>query len=101
MSFLGGAGRSFDGLDPDAQSRTEYVEERRERRAGHLCTGTLACARCDAPVALGPEARLLTDEIACPYCGHAGPTRDFLSLEPPTRPNRVVVRVSLRSISTP
>jgi hypothetical protein len=57
-----------------------------------LATGTLACPRCDAPVA---PARPLTpaERIACPFCGHADPVREFLSLAPPTRPARVVVRV--------
>ncbi len=31
--------------------------------------------------------------IACPFCTHAEAVREFLSLEPPTRPARVVVRV--------
>jgi hypothetical protein len=31
--------------------------------------------------------------MACPFCAHAGAVRAFLSLEPPTRPARVVVRV--------
>ena len=49
----------------------------------------LACPRCDAPARpLSPA-----DWIACPFCAHAGAARAFLSLEPPTRPARVVVRV--------
>jgi hypothetical protein len=31
--------------------------------------------------------------IACPFCTRAELGREFLSLEPPTRPARVVVRV--------
>ncbi len=31
--------------------------------------------------------------IACPFCTHAEALREFLSLEPPTRPAHVVVRV--------
>ena len=94
MSFLGG-GRSFDGAEPDARAVTEHFEHRQERRAGELCAATVACAHCDLPVAIGPEPRRLTDELACPYCGQTGPLRDFLSLDPPTRPTRVVVRISL------
>jgi hypothetical protein len=67
-------------------------EERRITRSGHLADGTLACPRCDAPVALAapaaPSARL-----GCPYCVYAGPLRDFLTLGEPTRPARVQVRV--------
>jgi hypothetical protein len=57
-----------------------------------LAEGTLACPRCDAPVA--PGRPLSPSEwIACPFCTHAGAVREFLSLEPPTRATRVVVRV--------
>jgi hypothetical protein len=70
-------------------------EERRETRSGLMATGTLACPHCDAPVAI---AYPLTpaDWMGCPYCLHTGPVRDFLSLEVPTRPARVAVRVTLR-----
>lgn len=67
-------------------------EERRAARSGRLATGTLACPRCDAPVA--PAAPLSpAQRIGCPYCGHAAAVRDFLSLAEPTRPARVEVRV--------
>jgi hypothetical protein len=32
--------------------------------------------------------------MSCGFCGHDGALRDFLSLGEPTRPTRVVVRVS-------
>lgn len=69
------------------------VEIRRERRrAGVIAEGTLACPHCDAPVA--PDGAMsLTEPLFCPLCDHAGPVREFLSLEPPTRPARVVIRV--------
>lgn len=71
-------------------------EERRIRHAEVLTVGTLACPGCDAPVApSGPVAP--RDGLRCPFCAHAGTVRDFLSLEPPTRPARVVVRVSAPS----
>jgi predicted RNA-binding Zn-ribbon protein involved in translation (DUF1610 family) len=70
-------------------------EKRRSIRSSRLGAGTLACARCDAPVALGGVARSLSDELTCPYCGNDGPVRDFLSLATPTRPARVVVRVAV------
>jgi hypothetical protein len=67
-------------------------EYRYRARSTELATGTLACPRCDAPVA---PARPLSpgERIECPFCAHAGAVREFLSLEPPTRPARVVVRV--------
>jgi hypothetical protein len=69
-------------------------EERREIRSLRVATGTLACSHCDAPVVLGAPVEP-ADWIGCPFCLHTGPTRDFLSLTPPTRPARVIVRVRL------
>ena len=70
-------------------------EELRPARLRHVATGSLACPRCDAPVHLagptGPAAPL-----GCPFCDHAAPLRDFLSLGEPTRPARVRVRISPR-----
>jgi hypothetical protein len=37
--------------------------------------------------------QLPAEWIACLFCAHAGAVREFLSLEPPTGPARVVVRV--------
>jgi len=62
-----------------------------------LALGTLACARCDAPVAPTERSMSPADPLECPYCAHRGTVRDFLSLAPPTRPARVVVRVSRRA----
>jgi hypothetical protein len=71
------------------------IEKRRDlRRRGVVAAGTLACPHCDAPVA--PDGSMkLTDALWCPVCDHGGPVRDFLSLETPTRPAHVVVRVAL------
>jgi hypothetical protein len=70
-------------------------EELRPAHLRHVATGSLACPRCDAPVHLagpsGPAAPL-----GCPFCDHAAPLRDFLSLGEPTRPARVTVRISPR-----
>jgi hypothetical protein len=67
-------------------------EVRYRARSNQLAAGTLACPRCDAPVA--PARPLSPAEwIGCPFCAHAGAVRAFLSLAPPTRPARVVVRV--------
>lgn len=70
--------------------------ERRIGQARRLGTGTLACARCDVPVAPGPESLAPSDPLLCPYCGHAAPVRDFLSLQEPSRPAHVQVRVTAR-----
>ncbi len=92
--------RGIDGSDP---IRSEPVargsgiqEERRRARSGRLGPGTLACPRCDAPVALGPDPASPASPLGCPFCHHAGALRDFLSLTPPVRPARVEVRVIQR-----
>jgi hypothetical protein len=61
-----------------------------------LAAGTLACDRCDAPIAIGPEPLSIVSQLTCPYCRRSGPVRDFLSLALPTRSTHVVVRVSYR-----
>jgi hypothetical protein len=77
-----------DPLPADSGPR----EYRYRARSTRVAAGTLACPRCDAPIA--PARPLSPAEwIACPYCKHAGPVREFLSLERPIRPARVVVRV--------
>lgn len=72
-------------------------EERRVARSTRLGEGTLACPGCDAPVALGDAPVSPSDPLGCPFCGHEGSVRDFLSLARPTRPTRVVVRVVHRT----
>lgn len=79
---------------PVDRSREMQVQERRSVRSGHVCSGTLACPRCDAPVAAGEGGLALTAELHCPFCRHRARVRDFLSLAVPTRPARVTVRVS-------
>jgi hypothetical protein len=71
-----------------------HEQKRPAVRSSRLAAGTLACHRCDAPIAIGPEPVSIVDELICPYCQHRGPARDFLSLAVPTRPAHVVVRVS-------
>jgi DNA-directed RNA polymerase subunit RPC12/RpoP len=76
-------------LPSDSGGPREY---RYRANSTELATGTFACPRCDAPVA--PACRLSpADMIVCPYCRHTAAARAFLSLQPPTRPARVVVRV--------
>ena len=72
-----------------------YEELRRSSRVGVLDVGTLACARCDAPVALGEHPVSPSDPLSCPYCRHTAAVHDFLTLGAPTRPAHVVVRIAL------
>jgi hypothetical protein len=94
MSFLGWADRSGNASSTGAHPARTSFQERRRAGTGVVCDGTLACRHCDAPVAAGPEPLALTDRLTCPFCGHRGPVRDFLSLTTPTRPARVVVRLT-------
>jgi hypothetical protein len=96
--------RGIDGFDPhraEALSREGAVREYRYAARGRrLGTGTLACPHCDAPVA--PNGRLSPSQaLACPFCGHGGPVRDFLSLAAPARPARVQVVVVERRPAGP
>ena len=76
-------------------ARLDGTEEIRQfTRSARLGTGTLACPRCDVPVALAVPASP-ADQFDCPFCGHYGALRDFLSLAAPSRPARVEVRVVL------
>ena len=79
------------------ERRPEQLIEERRIRSGRLGTGTLACPLCDAPVALAGAFSGPADPLGCPYCDHHGAVRDFLSLEAPSRPARVVVRVVSRA----
>jgi hypothetical protein len=79
--------------EPVKPTAGPHEQEHRIARSQRVASGTLACARCDAPVALtaGPVAP--ADWLDCPFCLHRAPVRDFLSLREPTRPARVEVRV--------
>jgi hypothetical protein len=87
--------RGIDGSDPVGEpvGGVAGLHEERHVARGHLASGTLACPRCDAPVALAGHRASPADPLECPYCRHAARVRDFLSLGEPTRPARVVVRV--------
>ncbi len=78
------------------ERRPEQLIEERRSRSGHLASGTLACPLCDAPVALATAFAGPADALGCPYCDHSGAVRDFLSLEAPSRPARVRVRIIAR-----
>jgi hypothetical protein len=71
-------------------------EEIRKADSTQIAVGTLACSECDAPVAIGGASLSPADPLTCPYCLHHGPVREFLSLVPPTRPTRVIVRMRKR-----
>ena len=75
------------------ESVTGFHEERRTHERTLLGAGTLACPRCDAPVSPAVRTLAPTDGMSCPLCSHDGAVRDFLSLEKPTRPQRVQVFV--------
>jgi hypothetical protein len=88
--------RGFDSepVRPDPVGRMSGTEEeRRVTRTSRVATGTLACPRCDAPVALAAGPAAPADPLGCPFCAHTATVRDFLSLGDPTRPARVAVRV--------
>jgi len=97
MAFHGG----IDGSDPvraqPISARAGAHEDRDASHAWRLGAATLACPRCDAPVALGGRVVPLTEHLDCPFCRHAAPVRDFLSLATPTRPARVEVRMRTRA----
>src|SRR3954465_12816786 len=95
MVDLGGPRGSWNQPSRLRAMRIHVRKERRTAAATRLGGGTLACPRCDAPVALaGPVAP--ADALRCPFCAHAAPVRDFLSLAAPSRPARVEVRVVSR-----
>jgi len=73
--------------------RIAHEEIRHTRRSSQFAVGTLACSRCDAPVSPGDSPRRLSESLACPFCSNEAPVREFLTLGPPTRPARVVLRV--------
>jgi hypothetical protein len=79
--------------DPRRPEPIAPLHEDRLRRSGQIAVGTLACPRCDAPVSPGDAPLSVHAPLACPFCGEAGPVRDFLSLAAPSRPARVAVRV--------
>jgi hypothetical protein len=99
VDFVTGTHRSRPGVS-SATARGNVVHEQKlpAVRSSRLAAGTLACSRCDAPVALGAEAVSLCDQLVCPYCHTRAPSREFLSLALPTRAAHVVVRVSYRQV---
>jgi hypothetical protein len=74
--------------------RVGHFEKRIERRSQVVALGTLACPACDAPVAPGERPLRPSEALRCPVCAHGAAVRDFLSLDQPTRPARVQVRIT-------
>ena len=74
-----------------------YEELRPSSRVGILDVGTLACSRCDAPIALGDRSVSPSEPLSCPYCLHTAAVREFLTLGAPTRPAHVRVTLALTS----
>jgi hypothetical protein len=70
-----------------------YEQLRPSSRVGVLDVGTLACARCDAPIAL-ERAVAPSELLSCPYCLHTGAVREFLTLGAPSRPAHVRVTIA-------
>lgn len=89
--------RGIDGAEPLNPGKLGGAagprEERRDERSTRLAMGTLACPGCDAPVSPVGRRMRAAEPLICPYCGHGGPVRDFLSLAAPARPAVVAVNV--------
>jgi hypothetical protein len=93
-----GLERGIDASEPiGIGARPAGAEEhRRAVRSATLATGTLACPLCDIPVAIGGARLAPADPLGCPFCGHAGAVRDFVTLGEPTRATHVRIRVRRR-----
>jgi hypothetical protein len=89
----------YGGSESNAGSVPAQEEIRRTDRSTVLAVATLACPECDAPIAVGDRSLTPAQQLDCPYCRNVAPLREFLSLEKPTRPTRVVVRVRMRAAS--
>lgn len=85
---------SRERSEPGRRLPGAFEEDRRQATTGVLGVGTLACPECDAPVGIGAEPLSPRTTLSCPFCAHRAPLREFLSLTPPTRPTRVIVRVT-------
>ena len=82
-----------DGADPIGGERVGRTHQEIRVRSRVVAAATLACPRCDAPVARGGRPVTPAEPIECPFCGEAGRVRDFLSLAAPTRAAHVEIRI--------
>jgi hypothetical protein len=95
-----GLQRGIDDNEPVRPIGDEVShEEHRVARTGVVAVGTRAGPSGVAPVALGESRVKPSDVLACPFCDHHGFARDFLSLEPPVRPMRVAVRITMPRVA--
>jgi DNA-directed RNA polymerase subunit RPC12/RpoP len=95
VSFLRGVdGSAHNTAGNPARWVRPGGDTRRDTRSAGLAEATLACARCDAPVSTGGRTLSLGEQLVCPFCDHRAPVRAFLSLERPTRPAHVILRVT-------
>ncbi|HEX6022496.1 MAG TPA: hypothetical protein VFZ00_10915 [Solirubrobacter sp.] len=83
--------RSVDPSDPRGE-RIGRLHEERRTVSRVMATGSMACPRCDAPV-MPSRPMAPSEALWCGFCGHDALVRDFLSLEQPTRPARVEIRI--------
>jgi hypothetical protein len=67
-------------------------------RNGAIAAGTLASARGDTSMAIGPDQVAVTKALTCPFCTRQRPVSEFLSLDVPARSTRVGVRLRIRSV---
>jgi hypothetical protein len=93
VSYFDRLDRSRSSSSSTGQVPVAFEQERRLARSTRLGVGTLACPECDAPIAIGADRLAPADQLTCPFCWRHGRVREFLSLAPPSRPTRVVVRV--------
>jgi len=96
VSFSRSFNASTSGASDATRRFTVHEEKRRAIDTTQLGIATLACAVCDAPVAIGPWPHAPAQMLSCPFCAHRAPLREFLSLAAPTRPARVSVRLAGR-----
>ena len=95
VTFFRSLGQAPDDSASARRATAVHEQKRQAIQSTLLGVGTLACGRCDAPIAIGGRPLLLTDKLTCPFCRRRGPARDFLSLARPTRPARVFVRITI------
>jgi hypothetical protein len=95
VTLFRGLGQTPEDSALTRRAAAVHEDKRQTIRSALLGVGTLACGRCDAPIAIGDRPLLLTDELTCPFCRCRGPARDFLSLARPARPARVFVRMTI------
>ncbi len=90
------------GEGPDQVANVGGTHEvRRDRRAGTLGDGTLACPDCDFPTRPTAPTMRPSDTLWCSYCGRHGAVRDFLTLSDEPRPARVTVVVRVPALRSP